>query len=32
MPILKAVYNILVKKHTFDKVINELLARPLVDE
>ena len=32
MPILTAVYDVLVKKITFDKVIKKLLARPLVDE
>ena len=32
MPILTAVYNVLVKNYTFDKVIKELLSRPLVDE
>ena len=32
MPILSAVYNVLVKNYTFDEVIKELLARPLVDE
>ena len=32
MPILTAVYDVLVKKITFDKVIKKLLSRPLVDE
>ena len=32
MPILSAVYDVLVKKLTFDKVIKKLLSRPLVDE
>ena len=32
MPILTAVYDVLVKKSSHDKVIKKLLARPLVDE
>ena len=32
MPILTAVYDVLVKNITFDKVIKKLLSRPLVDE
>ncbi len=32
MPILTAVYNVLVKGFTFDKVIKKLLSRPLVEE
>ncbi len=32
MPILTAVYNVLVRNYTFDRVIKELLSRPLVDE
>ena len=32
MPILAAVYDVLVKNITFDKVIKKLLSRPLVDE
>ena len=32
MPILTAVYNVLVKNYTLDKIIKELLSRPIVDE
>ena len=32
MPILEAIYNVLVKDYSFDKVINDLLSRPLSNE
>ena len=32
MPILEAVYKILVKGYHFNKVINSLLARPLTND
>ena len=32
MPILEAIYNVLVKNHSFDKVIKDLLSRPLSNE
>ena len=32
MPILEAIYNVLVKGYSFDKVINDLLSRPLSNE
>ncbi len=32
MPILTAVYNFLVKNYSLNKVIKELLSRPIVDE
>ncbi len=32
MPILTAIYNVLVKKYSFDKVIQQLLSRPIKDE
>ena len=32
MPILTAVYNVLVKNYTFHNVVKELLERPTVNE